>query len=102
LLQLNVELLPVRIVQRGALILASLAVFFGASFTILPIAALFKAVAEEGWSRDATQAVFWSLIPCTLFLALMLWGLNQFVFQLTILLDAQRVRWQKRTLLGTT
>ena len=102
MIQLNVDLLPARIVQRGSLVLASLAVFFGASFTILPIAALFKAVAEEGWSRDTTQAVFWFLIPCTLFLAILLWGLNQFVFQLTILLDAQRVRWQKRTLLGTT
>jgi hypothetical protein len=102
LIQLNVDLLPACIVQRGSLILASLAVFFGASFTILPIAALFKAVAEEGWSRDATQAVFWFLVPCALSLTLLLWGLNQFAFQLTILLDAQRVRWRKRTLLGTT
>jgi hypothetical protein len=101
LIQLNVDLLPARIVQRGAYVLASLAVFFGASFTILPIVALFNAVAEEGWSRDATQAVFWFLIPCALFLVLLLWGLNQFVFQLTILLDTQSVRWQKRTLLGT-
>ena len=101
MIQLNVDLLPARIEKRGSLVLAGLAVFFGASFTLLPIAALFKAIAEEGWSRDATQAVFWFLIPCALFIALLLWGLNQFVFQLTILLDSQKVRWRERTLRGT-
>lgn len=98
----HVDLFPVRIEILGSRILAGLAIFFGASFVFLPLAGLMVAVAEEGWSNDFTAAFLWFLLPFALFLALLLWGVNQLLYRLIILVDDNHVRWSQRTLRGTS
>jgi hypothetical protein len=97
----DVSMLPARTETRGSRILGSLAAFFGGSFAILPVVGLVVAVREEGLSRDAVEAIAWFVIPFGLFLALLLWGINQFVHRVTIEIDRQEVRWRVRSLRGT-
>lgn len=99
--EMDVSMLPARTETRGSRILGSLAVFFGGSFAILPVVGLVVAVGEEGWSRDAVEAIAWFVIPFGLFFALLLWGINQFVHRVTIEIDRQEVRWHVRSLRGT-
>ena len=74
--------------------------FFGASFSMLPVAGLVMAVAEEGWTGEVLAAVAMFAVPFGLFAALLVWGYDQWVQRTTISFDGQSARYEWRTWRG--
>jgi succinate dehydrogenase flavin-adding protein (antitoxin of CptAB toxin-antitoxin module) len=99
--QVDVDVLPTRIERRGSKILGGLAMSFALAFTSLPAIALAKAVAVGEWNQDVLLGLAWFAIPLPLFVALFLWGYNQWVEVSTVELDGREVRWYWRTWRGT-
>ena len=96
----DVDTFPARLDTRGSKILGGLAVLIGGGFASMPLIAAGKALATEGWSRDMTEAMVWFALPFALFLWLALWGVNQWLSRLTVLMDRSEVRWVRRSLRG--
>jgi hypothetical protein len=99
--ELDVDTLPALIEQRGSKILGTLGVFFGVSFTVLPLVAVGMGVAEEGWTRELAITLAMFVLPLGLFAAILVWGINQFMMRTTTELDGHEVRWEWRTWRGT-
>ncbi|MDO8834174.1 MAG: hypothetical protein Q7V01_01190, partial [Vicinamibacterales bacterium] len=99
--ELDIDTFPAVIEQRGSKILGTLGVFFGVSFTVLPLVAVGMGIAEEGWSREMILTLVGFALPFGLFSAVLIWGINQFVMRTTTALDGHEVRWEWRTWRGT-
>lgn len=99
--ELDVDTFPAVIEVRGSKILGTLGVFFGLSFTVLPLVAVGMGIAEEGWSREIIVALAMFVLPFGLFTAVLVWGLNQFMMRTTTSLDGHEVCWQWRTWRGS-
>ena len=69
-----VDSLPVTFEERGSRIAGTFGVLIGGGFAVLPVVALVVAVADEGLSRDALEALAWFAIPFLLSLACLLLG----------------------------
>jgi hypothetical protein len=99
--ELDVDTFPASIELRGSKILGTLGVFFGVSFSVLPLVAVGLGIAEEGWSREMIVALAMFVLPFGLFTAVLVWGINQFMMRTTTSLDGHEVRWVRRTWRGT-
>ena len=99
--ELDVDTFPARLEQRGSRILGGLAMFFGASFSLLPVAGLVMAVAEEGWTGEVLAGLAMFAVPFGLFAALLVWGYDQWVQRSIVSLDGQSARYEWRTWRGS-
>jgi hypothetical protein len=93
---LDLEMLPVELVCRGSRLLGGLAVFFGAAFSLIPVAALIMAAAKK--EMPWTTALFSSIALFIFFGPVALYGINQFIRRKTVTLDLTTVAWEIRSL----
>jgi hypothetical protein len=99
--QVEVDVFPALIEERGSKIVGGLAMFFGLSFGGLPVVALVVALVEEGWSRDILTALLYALPIVALFGWMTLYGVDQWMQRTRVELDGHEVRWERRRLRGT-
>ena len=98
--EIRIDAFPVVVTKRGSRVLGSLAVFFGGSFTVFPVIGLIMA-AREPIDQDFYVAAGAFGVVFLLFLALALWGVNQFVSREILTIDSSSVGWQRRSLFRT-
>ncbi|MDO8835707.1 MAG: hypothetical protein Q7V01_08920 [Vicinamibacterales bacterium] len=99
--QVEVDIFPARIEERGLKILAVLAMFFGLSFGGLPLVAIIMAAFQEGVSADLLGALLFTVPLVGLFGWMTVYGFDQWVQRTIVELDGGEVRWEWRTWRGT-
>lgn len=97
---LDVEHLPARVEDRGIAVLGLIAMGFGGIFAVLPLGAALWAVATEGWSGDIGVGLAMFALPCALFVALAVWGWNEYVRRTSWTIDRLSVHYEWRTWRG--
>jgi hypothetical protein len=108
---LNVDTLPATLESRGSKVLGALAMFFGAVFPVLLVAAIVKGVLEEleagraplagEVTGEMVAAMVQFVFLLGVFVPLFVYGYGEWVRRTVITIDRHEVRYEWRTWRGT-